>query len=148
MISYNEQWNKLTTAYINNEVQPYIACACFIGNLLNNTSTWMDGRLGFDFKNNKVDGIQELPHVIRSIKRESKGTYTQKEIYQLELLFLKTISDETKRECCDADNYEDALFKAFELTLDLLKEIHLSKGEIVEEVPQFKQRKINQYDRV
>lgn len=40
MITYKEQFDKLTRAYINDEVQPFENCACFVGNLLNKNAMW------------------------------------------------------------------------------------------------------------
>jgi hypothetical protein len=42
----------------------------------------------------------------------------------------------------DNPKYEDALFKAFESTLEMLKGIHQAKGEIIEETPAFVKRNL------
>jgi hypothetical protein len=39
-------------------------------------------------------------------------------------------------------DYEDALFNAMDVTLDMLKEIHISNGEVIEEEFIFTKRKL------
>jgi hypothetical protein len=125
--SYKEQFDKLTRAYINDEVEPYISCSCFVGNLLNNKSVW-------DFGRRVIGNIETDASCLRvaqnCIDRESSGLYSVKEIVDLEARFML---------CVDNHN-EEGLFNAFSKTLDLLKQIHLSKGEIIDEVPEFKRR--------
>jgi len=134
--TYKEQFDKLTAAYINNEVNPYDACACFVGNLLNNKGAWA-------FR--EWTG-QRAPYksAVECVFKESNGFYTPKEMYMLEYIFISNISDNTPnswfRERLNDANYENALFIAFEKTLEALKALHISKGEVIEEAPIFNKR--------
>lgn len=127
MKTFREQFDKLCKAYLN-RVNPNDPCACFVGNLLNGSTMWSKARRidkdGDNFKKLWVSK-KRLYDVARSIRLNSEGTYTPDDIYKLERLFMRTW----------AEGYmtEESLFEAFEKTILLLKEIHESKGEIVED---------------
>lgn len=138
--TYSEQWQKITSAYLNDKLNPYHPCACFIGNLLNNQMYWIDGRDGGCFiPNHRRDGYMKA---IGIIKEESGGLYSPKEIYLMEKNFLSVINNNTTNSNKDIDNidparknhpnYENALYSAMVSTLELLKQIHISKGEDVD----------------
>lgn len=136
MVTYKEQFDKLTRAYIAEEVNPYRSCNCFIGNLLG-TDEWK-----------------------RNIESEHNGQYSGEEIANMEVNFMSTVKHLTiggrdnffanafsEREInllrdsiFTHPNYENALFKAFESTLDMLKLIHIFKGEIINNAPIFIKR--------
>lgn len=151
MITYKQQFDKLTEAYISGKVDPLNSCACFVGNLLNGDYKWGIGRGVFGEVSN-ADIIKE------SIEREAEGFYTPQEIVDLEEKFLRSIN--TARDNPSAYSNcskihlkvikgmpldaaeEEALFIGFEKTLDLLKQIHESKGEVVDAPPVFFKRKL------
>lgn len=136
MPTFKQQFDKLTEAYIKGEVDPFKDCACFVGNLLNGDGYWgLSRNLDFDGSSYCI-----LPKTyegwvhkfgLMTIKKQSEGLYNQQDIIQLELLFLNTYVKNGGTG--ESDINEDALFKAFEVTLDLLKKIHISKGEQVED---------------
>ena len=155
--SYKEQFDKLTRAYISNKVNPWDECACFVGNLLNNEGIWSTMRFGNadEIISGASEPIRVFPNgfltctdVMKAencIDKESAGLYTPEEICQLENMFIGVIVKSggnymawQHNEIETAD--EQSLFTAFSKTLDLLKQIHLSKGEIIDEVPEFKRR--------
>ncbi len=162
MISFKTQFDKLTRAYINDEVNPNANCACFVGNLLNGDSGWSDIRTVDSNSDNayimqpiRFEGewsINSSPYqnAIRIISQESDNTYTAEEIVDIETVFLvglyKLLPREVRKaasrswtprsglECLKGyPGYEDALFTAFQAALDRLREIHISKGENVDE---------------
>jgi hypothetical protein len=147
MIPFKVQFDKLTTAYIEDRVNPYHPCACFIGNLLNSTGAWSNVReyyvRGQSIKTSYAEGLN---YGMCSIAEQSEETYTVDNIISLENLFLKTLEKETIGIGIEQDhicytsglvrahlNYEEALFKAFSVTLDTLREIHESFGEKVDD---------------
>lgn len=129
MKTFREQFDKLVKAYMNDKVRPWDACACFVGNLLNNTNSWAYCREA------GLWGVVELnpdPETIESILIEGDGTYTPHEILSLEECFMKSIGANSP--CSPRRKIsEERLFEAFEKTLLLLREIHESKGEVVED---------------
>jgi hypothetical protein len=139
--SYQDQWNKLTTAYVNGKVQPQDPCCCFIGNLLNNASGWIGCRTSFG-QTYASPNITLFPREsglisergLECIQKQSGGLYTPKDIIAMEQLFLRTVNQ--------PGDYEENLFKAFCVTLDLLKDIHIAAGEVIDESPVFVKREL------
>lgn len=141
--TYAEQWQKLTEAYVNDRVNAYEPCCCFVGNLLNGTDGWEACRKSSDGWGMEVyrhpfvsltlfdDTTSMYVDGRESIELHSNGLYKPIDIIQLEQLFLRTYNT-TKN--------EESLFKAFCVTLDLLKQIHISKGEVIDETPVFTKR--------
>lgn len=124
--TYKEQFDKITRAYIANELNPLDGCACFIGNLLNGNSRWTFGRK-FDWGNDGLATVCNEKFLLSIVKKEANGLYTAQEIVDLEENFLDKYACLLSR--------EDALFHAMESTLEMLKQIHISKGEIVDPIP-------------
>jgi len=126
MITYKEQFDKLTRAYISGEVIPKECKACFVGNLLNKTREWAVKRFL-----DKTKPLYTWSAYNAFDLDPEYNFYTMMEICLMENNFMrKYIGD------------EDALFIAFESTLELLKQIHISKGEVIDEVPVFKKRQL------
>jgi hypothetical protein len=144
MITYKQQFDRLTRAYINDEVDPYKGCACFIGNLLGKGFSWEVAREFNGHGKSYVRNIEEHPWAvdgINAIKEASEGMYTPDDIVRMENNFLYIIESQTNyleksvifiEEIRTHPNYEEALFNAFSSTLDMLKEIHITLGEDVE----------------
>lgn len=144
MIPFKVQFDKLTKAYIEGKVNPYRECACFVGNLLNGTHEWRGIRryrpYGNSILREDMNFILSFSSSIKSIDEQSDGMYSPREILKLENLFLHTLEKKITSDLpfpaayiLVHPNYEEALFHAFCVTLDKLKEIHISKGENVEE---------------
>ncbi len=127
MKTFREQFDKLVKAYLANQVRPKDPCACFVGNLLNGSTAWTRARaITHDGEFRKKSVCQKTKYdVQRSIRLNSDNTYTTNEIYTLEILFMKTWAAGGKN--------EDSLFEAFEKTLLKLREIHESKGEVIQD---------------
>ena len=139
--TYKEQFDKLTRAYINGEVNPFSPCACFIGNLLNGAREWS--------VTGECVGNHFGDHVRDCILKEANGLYTEDEINELENSFMNEDNGDFPSLWSSLvivgkfkDWYEDALFIAFERCLDQLKQIHQSKGEIIDETPVFQKRQL------
>lgn len=135
--TYAEQFNKITEAYIQGKIQPYDREFCFCGTL---------GYVKTDDMGSKWD----------------YRLYYWDEYHKMEVALLKTLRDETiGRDKCEsiyidkpggaADlrhelkthvNYEAALFNGMCAALEVLKQIHISRGEIIDDVPQFTKRKL------
>jgi len=128
------QYNKIVNAYLKNELKPCLPCACFVGNLLNNTREWIQARgLDFEVLNSQDLWIKEGKSCILE---EGGGVYTPEDIFKLESNFMKCIYGEDLIKCEDdfeEGEFEEAIYQAMESTLLILKEIHISKGEMVED---------------
>lgn len=138
--SYKTQFDKLTRAYIANDVKPYDACACFIGNLLNNSNNWCFRDGSWDERFSVNESFRSI--IEQTLRLQAGGLYTPEEIFSMEALFLKTFSNR-KHEDFNYQESEQSLFDAFCVTLDLLKQIHESKGEVITETLAFNKRELN-----
>jgi hypothetical protein len=163
MSTYKSQFDKLTEAYINLKVNPFLSCNCFVGNLLNGSSEWSCHRMY-----ERVVGKHKITNCMRRNYSITFDDYSMEEIVTLERKFLKTYIKENKgvdtflKDEFDFSYYqnlskptygdksyeevmaiqENALFKAFETTLNLLRGIHIAKGENVDQdiIPAFTKR--------
>lgn len=124
MITYKTQFDKLTRAYINGEVDPYKSCACFVGNLLGG-SAWEDCRINFG---KIISQENEKKYTsLQFINLMSNGFYSAQDIVDMEREFLFVIAKNTVGlESIGSEfslgfagpkinhpNYENALFLAF-----------------------------------
>lgn len=136
MQTFKEAFDVLTEAYIKGEVNPFTDCACFVGNLLGKEAQWSHVRESWTRK----DLVAHPDHVLYGYRAE--------DIAELEYIFMNTYIDNhplgkdhhgknleerriiyiSIRKNLD----EEALFIAFSTALDKLKEIHESKGEVIE----------------
>lgn len=121
--TFKEQFDKITTAYFNNELQPIWSECCFIGNLLNGNRDWcyLKPLWGDTYHQKALD----------CLKNEANNFYTAKEILAMEGTFMKGTKEDD----------EESLFAAMDRTLDMLRKIHESKGEIIEDF-EFKKRQL------
>lgn len=144
-MNYQEQFNKLTEAYISGKVNPFQCKACFVGNLLGG-SQW--STLRETWKNFSLDP---------DLKDQNIGGYSAEDIVLLEHVFMTTYVKNHRYVKANPEYYnknsncftkvsydidEDALFLAFEKTLALLKEVHEDMGEVINYNPVFKKRQL------
>lgn len=134
--TFQEQYNKIVNAYYKNTLQPHNSCACFIGNLLNNNDTWHKGRTLLDntsflspyVKIGEWSGegydnyVQEAKECLML---ECNNLYSMKDIMKMEQHFLRIVNS---RQGC-----EETLFRAMESTLLILRELHESKAEVIQD---------------
>lgn len=146
--TYKEQFDKLTRAYIAGKVNPFQCCGCFIGNLLNGHGSWNKVKPNLMVQD-WTDGLRQVTPVeyvnaLECIKVNSGGLYTADDIIKLERKFMDMIGNYRGLEkwVNPTPEMEDVLFKAFEKALSMLKQIHQSKGEIIDETPVFQKRQL------
>lgn len=126
--TFKEQFNKITEAYIKGEIKPFDSKFCFCGTLCDNTNKWFwmerrehkksNGYLGVDFVRMEKALIETILRETGE-DRESGGSTIMENI-----------------------NYENALFNGMCAALEVLKDIHKSRGENVEEEFEFKKRQL------
>lgn len=131
--TYNEQFNKITEAYIKGEIRPYEANFCFCGTLCNNDSSW--------FMSSGGEG-------------KGYGAYSHKELKKMEKAVLCTLakltlgidekipSHENMERIKEHLNYETALFNGMVAALEELKQIHIERGEVIDQAPVFIKREL------
>lgn len=127
--TFKEQFDKITTAYIKDELEPYQDCACFVGNLLNNTTTWAFCRRQVMTSGKTYEQCKWNESLLAdTIQKEAGGFYTPEEILRLEGNFMQFLYNATL-----GTSTEDIIFSAMDSTLDMLRKIHESKGEVIED---------------
>lgn len=153
--TYKEQFDKLTRAYINNEVEPWECKACFVGNLLNNKSDWRFCRSAIDLSSTIPMMRKDCPYLsVDTIRKEGRKLYSLYDIASLEAFFLHHLTENGGTRMLKwtgatlTETEENALFTAFEKTLEMLKEMHISKGEVIEETPVFTKREVKKHEEV
>jgi hypothetical protein len=110
--SYQTQFNKITEAYIKGEIQPYNESFCFCGTL-SNGSCWYE-----------ADMYPE------------KHVYSYKQYDMMEdALLRETIENESH------PLFEDYLFSGMCAALEVLKQIHIERGQVIDDAPVFIKRK-------
>lgn len=159
-LSYEQAWQRVTTAYSNNELNPYNCSACDVGNLLGGNAVWaaranarygvISGEERDNFTNTyspvmlpngvSIPFLQAWEEGDRLI---SEYGYDPEDIVAIETSFLETL----QQNCPPANlffnifspvdstapEYEEALFKAMVASLEELKRIHISHGEVIDE---------------
>src|SRR6478752_3595352 len=84
--TFTEQYDKIVGAYLKNELNEMDPCACFIGNLLNNTTGWSKLR-DVDFSNHGL--AQPFQPISEGLRDPEYQFYTMEEICLMENNFLK-----------------------------------------------------------
>lgn len=129
--TFEEQYQKIVSAYYKNKLKPMYSCACFIGNLFNGLPDWTSIRTVFDNNNKFVSNEYGFGYIKSKnfINIMSNGLYNPKDIIDMENNFLKTYYPDQR-----SDIYtEESLFEAMQSTLEMLRKIHESKGEIIKD---------------
>ncbi len=127
-MNYKQAFDKITEAYIKGEIKPFDNHFCFCGSLANNRSVWQsestNGYSVFEFKK-----MEEA--LLDTISKQCFGINT----------WISDLQHFTQDyEACQ--NYEDALFAGMSAALDVLKQIHIERGEVIDEVPVFAKREL------
>lgn len=122
---YSEQYDKIINAYFKDEIQPLEAKFCFCGTLADNSDEWCN---------------------IRYSRRCNYFMfYTGNEYVMMERALLDTLQKGINGEVVsyeELNGYEERLFNGMAAALEVLKQIHIKRGEIIDEAPQFKKREL------
>lgn len=116
-----DQYNKIVGAYLRDELRPMDSCACFVGNLMNGRSTWRYLQL------NRTNAYGLI-----CLEMEANNFYTAEEVCQLEEIFMHMGEEDSVAYRIHPPDYEDRLYRAMERALLYLRQLHESKGEVIE----------------
>lgn len=125
-MTYKQAFDKITEAYFKDQIKPLSSSFCFCGTLCNNERGWFISP--------------------RSEHADSHG-YKGTEFVKMETVFLNTIQEfESDSGKWNTQNpkYEEGVFAGMSAALDVLKQIHIERGEIIDEVPEFVKRELLQ----
>lgn len=120
-MTYKEAYDKIIEAYFKDEINPMDASFCFCGTLCDGDIGWhgcTHGRVHNDFMFYRGVEYVRMERALLDTIREFHGYYIKS----------------------DNPGYEDALFEGMSAALDVLKQIHIERGEIVDELPSLTKR--------
>lgn len=126
--TYTEQFNKITEAYIKGEIEPNNTKFCFCGTL--------EGRRGDWYYKAHFGGNGTTVYSVGELVRMEAALFKQ---------FPETVWDCVPFFSCSytrIPDYEDKLFNGMVAALEVLKQIHIERGEIIDDAPQFQKRKL------
>lgn len=134
-MTYNEAYLKIIDAYFRDEIKPLDAKFCFCGTLSPTKAGWRDGFYQFsrgekvpEFERHTYNHYQ--PYTLSEYKRMEWALIDGKNTYRCH-----------KYPNLDCDS-EAALFAGMSAALDVLKQIHIERGEVIDEVPVFTKRQL------
>lgn len=124
-LTYRQAYDKIIEAYFKDQIQPYNSSFCFCGTLCDNSSEWRNPEYEGIFKN-----VRHLDYMF----------YTGSQYYEMEKALLLPLFP-VKIKC--GKEYEDVLFSGMSAALDVLRQIHIERGENVDEdIPAFTKREL------
>ncbi len=139
MLTYKQAYDRLTEAYIKDQIQPYNPEFCFCGTLNDSSPQWFNSSCAEKQANKHNDGIHYSGEELFAMENEFLNHLHVKlntaEKYDPFSLIRKGIVYTIYH-----PQYEQVLFEAFCKALDVLKQIHIDRGEVIDEVPEFKKR--------
>ncbi len=132
MPNYREQYDKIIQAYFRDEIEICDSEFCFCGTLSPTGRKWNTSP---NFSWGK-DSYQDH-------KYDHPQPYTLSEYKRMEWALVDTKNDYAAHNGIRSD-HEDAIFMGMSAALEVLKQIHISRGEkIDEDIPQFTKRELS-----
>lgn len=134
-LTYKQAYDKIIDAYFKDEIKPLAGEFCFCGTLNDNNINWCGSF---------VNG-EPLPYSLEDFSRMEDALFEP-------LLPLGVDKIEQTRWVTGgyigrlpygSPWYETALFAGMTAALEVLKQIHTERGEIIDEVPVFAKRELN-----
>ena len=116
-MNYQQAYDKIIQAYFKDEILPLDAQFCFCGTLCDNSNRWNKDSFGKrhnDFGNYKGPEYVKMERALLDPIKETSFGYRSFEH--------------------SPEEYEAALFAGMSAALDVLKEIHRSRGEDVDNI--------------
>lgn len=134
-LTYKEAYDKIIQAYFNDEIKPFDGEFCFCGTLNNGNHRWTTqkvcstGYKGHELYNMETALYKSLQRCGLVI-REKYGNTNVNLVEYWEVVNKHPV-------------YEDALFEGMSCALEVLRQIHIERGENVDDdIPVFTKRKL------
>lgn len=143
-MTYKQAYDKIIDAYFKDEIQPYNAGLCFCGTLAGCDSEWQGlygeetimGYLGHEY-------LKMERALLENIKTGTVGGSVYGD--NIYIAGYSEIINDVRKIVQTHTNYESSLFKGMSAALDVLKQIHIERGEIIDEpIETFKKRELSQ----
>jgi hypothetical protein len=127
-MKYSEAYDKIIQAYFKDEIQPKNANFCFCGTLCDGSDDWFGNTLTAHHDFGEYTGDDFLRMEIALFEPFMKAFWN----------FIQTPDEDQRND----PQYEDILFQGMAAALDVLKQIHIEMGEIIDETPSFTKRQL------
>lgn len=134
-MTYRQAYDKIIEAYFKDEIEPMDGKFCFCGTLCGNTEHWMSSIVNSDYS------VKELINMEDALLTPFSPKYVLKEYLE---------EHEVETPGCwaggieeDDSDYEEILFSGMSAALDVLRQIHIDRGEVIDEPIAFTQRKLD-----
>lgn len=127
-MTYKQAYDKIIDAYFRDEIRPYVSEFCFCGTLAGDAS----------WDKNPNDTYQVINgYSIKEYKRMERALMVKLGVKAFTFSWLPDtgVNDSNPE-------YEAALFAGMSAALDVLKQIHIERGEVIDEVPVFTKRQL------
>lgn len=143
-LTYQQAYDRIITAYFKGEIEPYNKQFCFCGTL-----AWQARRYNnswahsiYDYSDlKKMEGalLLTISEEMTSFIPQMKDNKYANMVEDIGMPYTNSLREVLKKH----PKYEDALFKGMCAALEVLKQIHRSRGENVDEyIPEFKKREL------
>lgn len=143
-MTYKQAYDLIIEAYFRNEIQPYRGEFCFCGTLADADASWQ-GLENYQTLNgyNRIEFFVMERCLLATLRKQTiGGDVSGDNIYAI---FDGSDDEKLRKQIQKHPNYENALFNGMYDALCALKQIHLERGEIIDEpIETFKKRELSQ----
>lgn len=130
-MTYKQAYDKIIDAYFKDEIRPMNPSFCFCGTLDGGSDDWCYAKGLFYTKKEYVKMEYALLIKLLPFGIEEDGGHSHPGQWSGDLYTEK-------------EGYEDTLFSGMSAALDVLKQIHLDRGEIIDDpIETFKKRELH-----
>lgn len=160
--TYNEAFNLITEAYINDKILPYRPEFCFCGTLEQGNRAWSEDRArknieieskGSGFTFHELFGMEDalLTPLFEKIARPRLGITNKligERIFWSQYMNSGMIAKSKVKTVSQEPDYEEVLFEGMCTALEVMKQIYIARGLPVNDSPVFEKRSINTKNQV
>lgn len=121
--TYEQQWQKITEAYMRDEIKPYNSTFCFCGTLCDKSSKWYGDVMTYHHSQNGYEGND-------FVKMETALLTVINNRLKLSLFSNFIDVDGIIKRYFEHPDYESALFLGMTEALEVLRQIHAERCDV------------------
>jgi hypothetical protein len=131
-LTYKQAFDKITEAYIKGEIQPYDSTFCFCGTLSTSKCWNQPEYCNYDELEYRKDQYINMEMALLTALGNTPSGRGE--------FYWRGDGDGANSE--PSTEYENKLFAGMCAALEVLKQIHIERGEIIDETPAFTKRQL------